>query len=52
MKQFYGTENNNNNRHSYMYQDVEKEIIKVDHTFSKEVFLNNAKELSDSNKNS
>jgi len=46
MKQFYGTENNNNNnRHSYMYQDVEKEIIKVDHTFSKEVFLNNAKEL-------
>ena len=36
---------NNNNRHSYLYQDIEKEIIKVDHTFSKEVFLNNAKEL-------
>lgn len=35
----------NNNRHNYLYQDIEKEIIKVDHTFSKEVFLNNAKEL-------
>lgn len=34
-----------NNRHSFMYQDIEKEIIKVDHTFSKEIFLNNAKEL-------
>lgn len=45
MQKFHGTENNNNNRHSYMYQDVEQEIIKVDHTFSKEVFLNNAKEL-------
>ena len=28
-----------------MYQDIEQEIIKVDHTFSKEVFLNNAKEI-------
>lgn len=37
--------NINNNRHSYMYQDVEKEIIKVDHTFSKEVFLSKAKEI-------
>jgi len=45
MKLFHDTENNNKNRHSYMYQDIEKEIIKVDHTFSKEVFLNNAKEL-------
>lgn len=46
MKRFTDiTNNTNNNRHSYIYQDVEKEIIKVDHTFSKEVFLNNAKEL-------
>ncbi|MBR6504977.1 MAG: Tim44 domain-containing protein [Clostridia bacterium] len=36
---------NNVNRHSYMYQDIEQEIIKIDHTFSKEVFLNNAKEI-------
>jgi len=45
MKKFHNTQTTNSNRHSYMYQDVEKEIIKVDHTFSKEVFLNNAKEL-------
>lgn len=44
-KEFNVQQEKNNNRHSYMYQDVEKEIIKVDHTFSKEVFLNNAKEL-------
>lgn len=35
----------NNNRHSYMYHDIEQEIIKVDPGFTKEVFLNNAKEI-------